>query len=102
MLWTTQRKSHRFHIAVPVRIQGSAAGGEAVDCEAWTLDVSSDGACINIPENVAIPRRIHVVADDYQFHADADVDVIWERTYPQRAIGVRLAPGTPNRAWQAR
>jgi PilZ domain-containing protein len=102
MLWTTQRKSHRFHIAVSIRIQGVDLGGCAFDCEAWTLDVSGDGACINIPERLLLPRRIHVVADDYQFQANADVDIVWERTYPQRAIGVRLAPGTPAEAWNAR
>jgi hypothetical protein len=102
MLWATHRKSHRFHIAVPVRIQGVDRGGATFDREAWTLDVSCDGACINVPEELALPRRIHVVADDYQFHADAEVDIVWERDTPQRAIGVRVAPGTPPGAWQAR
>ncbi len=102
MLWTTQRKSHRYHIAVAVRIRGHDLGGSVIDCEAWTLDVSNDGACINIPDGLTLPRRIHVIADDYQFHADADVDIVWERTYPQRAIGVHIRPGTPHWAWQAR
>jgi hypothetical protein len=101
MLWTTQRKSHRIHIAVPIRIQGKGPGGGAFDCEAWTLDVSAEGACINVPEDVKLPGRIHVVANDYQFRADADVDVVWERAVPQRAIGVRLAPGH-RRVWDAR
>jgi hypothetical protein len=102
MIWASQRKSHRFHIAVPVRIQGQDSGGAAFDCEAWTLDVSAEGACINVPESLQLPRRIHVVADDYQFRADADVDVVWERAVPQRAIGVRVAPTTRRRIWQAR
>jgi len=102
MLWTTHRKSHRFHIAVPIRIVGIDLGGAPFDCEAWTLDVCSDGACINIPEELALPRRIRIRADDYQFHADAEVDIVWERLLPQRAIGVRVVPGTPPAAWQAR
>ncbi len=101
MLWTTQRKAHRFHIAVPVRIQGTVSG-DRFECEAWTLDVSEGGACINVPEGLVLPRRLHVVADDYQFHADADVDVIWERSFPQRAVGVRLAPRSRKQVWDAR
>jgi hypothetical protein len=102
MLWTTQRKSHRFHIAVPIRIRGEDRDGGIFDCEAWTLDVSAGGACINVPDRLSIPRYIHVMADDYQFHADADVEVVWERAYPQRAIGVRLADDGDAYIWEAR
>jgi hypothetical protein len=103
MLWTTQRKSHRFHIAVPIRLQGRDGSGGAFDFEAWTLDISAEGACINnIPERLELPRQLHVVADDYQFHADADVEIVWERELPQRAIGVRVEPGGRQRIWDAR
>jgi hypothetical protein len=102
MLWTSQRKSHRFHIAVPIRIRTLDLGGEALDCEAWTLDISAEGACISVPEGLAFPRRIRVVADDYQFQADAEVDVVWERAVPQRAIGVRLADEAHPGLWRAR
>src|SRR4051794_11300902 len=102
MLWTTQRKSHRFHIAVPVRLRIAESGGESFECDAWTLDVSSGGACINIPEGLVVPRRLQLVAEDYQFRASADVEVVWERSFPQRAIGVRLSPRGRNQVWEAR
>jgi len=102
MLWTSQRKSQRFHISVPVRISGEDRSGNRFEVEAWTVDVGSDGACIHVPEHLFLPRRLHIVATDYQFHADADVDVIWERTEPHRRIGVLVRTGTPATAWQAR
>jgi hypothetical protein len=102
MIWTSQRKSPRYHIAVPVRIQGQDSGGGAIDCEAWTLDVSAEGACITVPEKLEVPQRIRIVAEDYQFRADAEVDVVWERAFPQRAIGVRLVATTRRNVWQAR
>jgi hypothetical protein len=102
MLWTPQRKSQRFHISVAVRISGEDRMGSRFDVEAWTVDVGSDGACIHVPVQLWIPRRLHVVCDDYQFHANADVDVVWERTEPHRTIGVRIVEGTPASAWQAR
>ena len=102
MLWTSQRKSQRFHISVPVRISGEDRTGTSFELEAWTVDVSADGACIHVPERLFLPRSLRVMSTDYQFHADADVDVIWERTEPHRTIGVQVRAGTPAKAWQAR
>lgn len=102
MTWESHRRNDRIHIAVAVRITGIDPLGQTYDREAWTLDVSGSGACIHIPDDLAITRRIHVRSEDYQFHADADVDVVWERSFPQRAIGVRVLPGTPPTAWEAR
>ena len=53
-------------------------------------------------KDLALPHRLHIVSNDYQFHADAEVVVIWERLLPQRAIGVRVMPDTPSTAWQVR
>ena len=102
MIWTSQRQTQRFHISVPVRVSGEDRSGQCFAIEAWTVDVSSEGARIHIPSNVWIPRRLRIVATDYQFKADATVDVVWERSEPQRAIGVRVIPGTRPTAWQAR
>lgn len=102
MLWTSQRKSPRFHIAVSVTICGEDRAGTSFEFEAWTHDVSAEGACVHVPPQLWLPRRLHIVADDYQFQADADVDVIWERTEPQRAIGVQVVPGSVSPVWQAR
>jgi hypothetical protein len=102
MIWTSQRKSQRFHIAVPVRVSGEDRSGGRFEVEAWTVDVSAEGACIHLPENVWLPRRLRITATDYQVQADANVDVVWERTDPQRAIGVCVLPGTRASAWQAR
>jgi hypothetical protein len=102
MTWNSHRKHERIHIAVPVRISGTDRKGASFDLEAWTLDVSATGACIHVPPTVDLPRWIHVVADDYQFQADADVEVLWERTFPQRAIGVRVVSGAKAATWQAR
>ena len=102
MLWTPQRKSQRFHISVPVRLSGEDRTGSRFDVEAWTVDVGTEGACLHVPVHLWIPRRLHIVATDYQFHADADVDVVWERTEPHRTIGVRIAAGTPPSSWNAR
>lgn len=103
MTWTTNRTDERrLHIAVPVRLRGVDAAGATFDCEAWTLNVSATGASIQIPDSLALPATLRVTADDYQFHADADVKVIWERSAPQRAIGVRVLDDTPPAAWQAR
>ena len=100
--WSVQRSNLRLHIAVPVRLEGHCDDGTSFECEAWTLNVSAAGAAFQIPDGVALPGRIHVRSDDYQFIADAEVTVVWERTRPQRSIGVRVAPDTPQRAWQAR
>jgi c-di-GMP-binding flagellar brake protein YcgR len=102
MLWTTQRKTQRIHIAVRVTVRFEDPEGDALECEAWTLDVSKGGACLNLPDGITLPRRLRVVADDYQFRADADVEVVWERAMPQRAIGVRLAPYGRKTVWDAR
>ena len=102
MNWASHRKHERIHIAVPVRISGTDRNGSVFDQEAWTLDVSENGACIHVPPTVNLPRWIHVVADDYQFQADADVEILWERTFPQRAIGVRLLQGGGPSTWLAR
>ena len=102
MQWSPERNSSRIHIAVPVRIRGHDVNGDSFDREAWTLNVSRQGACLHIPEDLALPHRLRIVSNDYQFHADAEVVVIWERQLPQRAIGVRVMPDTPSTAWQAR
>ncbi|MCC6742656.1 MAG: PilZ domain-containing protein [Acidobacteria bacterium] len=102
MNWQSHRQSERIHIAVSVRISGQDLLGRAYDREAWTLDVSGEGASLHIPEDLHISRRMHVTSLDYQFRADADVDVVWERRSPQRAVGVRVKPGTPSDSWQSR
>ncbi|MBK6316361.1 MAG: PilZ domain-containing protein [Blastocatellia bacterium] len=102
MNWQSHRKSERIHIAVSVRISGLDLLGHPFDREAWTLDVSGAGASLHIPDDLHITRRLHVTSRDYQFVADADVDVVWERRSPQRAVGVRVLPGTPATRWEAR
>ena len=102
MNWQSQRQSERIHIAVSVRISGLDLLGQVYDREAWTLDVSEAGASLHIPEDLHITRNMHVTSSDYQFHADADVDVVWERLSPQRAVGVRIKSGTPSARWEAR
>ena len=102
MIWQSQRKDRRFHIAVPVRIRGVDRRGNAFDREAWTLDVSAGGACIHVPEDLDLPRVVHITSEDYQFRADADVTVLWERTEPQRRVGVTLRPDAGPGAWEVR
>jgi hypothetical protein len=102
MQFLAQRKGPRIHISVPVRLQGRANGGAPFDVKAWTLNISHSGACIHVPENVEVPPRLHIKSDDYQFLADADVDVVWERTVPQRAIGVKVRPGSRATVWNVR
>ena len=102
MLWPTQRKDRRYHIAVPVRIRGVDRDGNAFDREAWTLDVSAMGACIHVPEDLDLPRVVRITSDDYQFRADADVTILWERREPQRRVGVTLRAEAPCEAWQGR
>ncbi len=102
MNWQSHRQSERIHIAVSVRISGRDLLGHVYDREAWTLDVSGSGASLHIPDDLHITRHMHVTSSDYQFHADADVDVVWERRTPQRAVGVRVRPGTPPDSWEAR
>jgi hypothetical protein len=98
-----ERRAHeRLHIAVPVRLNGVDGDGEAFDFEAWTLDINPTGAAIQVPSEFIVPERLHVKSDSYQFRADADVTVVWERSQPTRVIGVRVAPMTPQAAWQAR
>ena len=87
---------------MPVRLQGSDRSEKAFDVEAWTLDVSDGGACIHVPEDIELPRRLRVVSENYQFLANAAVDVIWERSEPVRRIGVVLAPDSPSPVWQVR
>jgi hypothetical protein len=96
-----RRRSERLHIAVAVRLLGIDGDGEAFDFEAWTLDINPTGAAIQVPSEFAVPQRLHVRSDNYQFRADADVMVVWERAQPTRIIGVRIAPLTPATAWQA-
>jgi len=102
MQFLSQRKGQRIHISVPVRLQGRADGGAPFEVEAWTLNISHSGACIHVPEHIEVPPRLHIKSDDYQFLADADVDVIWERKLPQRSIGVKVRPGTRASAWNVR
>ena len=89
-------------MAVPVRISGTDRHGLTFEQEAWTLDVSPDGACLHVPSTTELPRTMHLVADDYQFQADSDVEVLWERTFPQRAIGVRVIHSHRTKCWEAR
>ena len=102
MNWQSNRQSERIHIAVPVRISGLDLLGQIYDREAWTLDVSRAGASLHIPDDLHITRKMHVTSSDYQFQADADVEVVWERHSPQRAVGVRIQPGTSPASWEAR
>lgn len=102
MQWTSQRKNSRIHIAVPVRISGVDVNGHNFERDAWTLNVSPEGACLHVPKDLPVAERVHVTSEDYQFHADADVLVVWQRAFPQHAIGVRVKPGTPHTRWQAR
>jgi hypothetical protein len=102
-MFQSQRKdAHRLHIAVPVRIAGEKRDGTPFECEAWTLNVSPSGAALQIPVDLDVPERIRVRSDDYQFRADADVLVVWERSRPQRAIGVRLDTKAGRTVWEAR
>jgi hypothetical protein len=102
-MFQSQRKDgNRMHIAVPVRLTWQDADGEAHDCDAWTLNVSGRGAALQIPNDLALPRRLRIRSDDYQFRADAEVLVVWERSKPQRAIGVRLDPRARRVVWEAR
>lgn len=103
MTWSKQRAdARRLHIAVPVRIAGLDTNGVRFECEAWTLNVSPTGASIQIPADLDVPSQFHVTSDDYQFRADADVFVVWERSAPQRCVGVRVDPRAPDGAWEAR
>jgi hypothetical protein len=102
MLWNTQRREHRYHIAVPVRLQGVDRDERAFDVEAWTLDVSANGACIHVPIDLDLPRRMRVVSENYQFLANATVDVIWERSEPVRRIGVTVVSTSPPPVWHVR
>ena len=103
MPWSPERTDlRRLNIAVSVRIVGTDSSGQAFECEAWTLNVSPKGAAMQVPEHVDLPKTFRVVADDYQFHADAEVTLMWERARPQRAVGVRIAAGTPRSSWHAR
>ena len=103
MDWPVNRTDgRRLHIAVPVQLRGVDTGGKPFECEAWTLNVSSGGAALHVPSHIAIPPQFHLVAEDYQFRADADVHLVWERAKPQHTIGVRVDPDTPEQAWLAR
>lgn len=102
MNWQSTRQSERIHIAVSVRISGLDLLGQSYEREAWTLNISGAGASLHIPDDLHITRKMHVTSHDYQFVADADVEVVWERRTPQRAIGVRIKPGTLPQSWEAR
>jgi hypothetical protein len=102
-MWPIERAdTRRLHIAVPVRLIGRDLSGRDFNREAWTLNVSSAGAAIQIPTDLDLPQRFHIRSEDYQFRADADVIVVWERAKPQRAVGVRVASDTDGSLWQAR
>jgi hypothetical protein len=103
MTWSIQRQDpSRLHISVPVRLKGQDEGGKEFDREAWTLNVSAGGACIQIPPDLNVPKHIRVTCEDYQFRADADVVVVWERTRPQHMIGVRVLHTKAGESWRAR
>lgn len=103
MHWPINRgDGRRLHIAVPVRLRGVDAAGEAFECEAWTLNVSSGGAALHVPATLRVPLHFHVEAEDYQFRANADVILVWENAKPQHTVGVRVTPETPPDDWQAR
>lgn len=102
MLWQTQRKDRRFHIAAPVCLRGIDRDGNRFDIDAWTLDVSAGGACIQVPPDVELPRRMQVVSQDYQFNADAEVFVVWEQAQPIRRIGVYVMPSSRPPIWEVR
>ena len=103
MHWPVNRsEGRRLHIAVPVRLRGVDAHGKVFECEAWTLNVSSGGAALHVPANLAVPLQFHLESQDYQFRADADVLLVWENAKPQHTIGVRLAPKSENSEWTAR
>lgn len=102
MFHTQRKEGQRLHIAVAVRLSGTGRDGKRFDCEAWTLNVSQGGAAIQIPATLEVPDKLHVHCDDYQFRADAEVVVVWERLRPQRAIGVRLDPRVRHPVWQPR
>jgi hypothetical protein len=101
-MFQTQRKDRqRLHIAVPVRLRGTA-DGQSFDYEAWTLNISNGGAALQLSPSVKIPEKFRVCCEDYQFRADAEVVVVWERLLPQRAIGVRLDPRARKHLWLPR
>ena len=103
MLWKVERKERRFHIAAPVRIRGVDRNGERFELDAWTLNVSGSGACIHIAQDALdLPRRFHIVAEDYQFLADSDVVLVWEWREPARHVGVIVSREAAPVRWQVR